>query len=263
MDNRAQLEAHVAKYGESARERWDFHYTTDPFTRYIRDRRLHVATSLLSRHLSSRPDAESILVACGGVGGEGTFLANHGWADVTVSDFTPSALELCRSFDPRLKVLTLDAQDMALDDNSFDFVLVQDGLHHLAQPARGLTEMLRVARRGAVVIEPHYGLAGRILGREWEVEGDAVNYVFRWNSQMVEQVAKSYLLQYDLKVHVARFWDHGLAIGRATQWVPTRQRARAARLLYAGLAPARRAGNMMVAVVEKGQEPAKKRLLGH
>lgn len=257
-----QLTAHREKYGQADLSRWEFHHTDDPLTRYLRDRRLHVAMDLLRRRDAFRPE-DPALVVCGGVGGEGTFLAHHGFTDVTVSDFSTEALSTCRRLDPRLKTLELDAEDMDnVPDASYELVLVQDGLHHLPRPALGLTEMLRVSRRAVIVIEPHLGLAGRYLGREWEVEGDAVNYVYRWNHSMVEQVTRSYLLQDDAEVHVRRFWDHNLAVGRAVSRLPASKRLQAAKSLYATLRPASAAGNMMVALVLKG-ESQHHRLVGH
>ena len=262
-DRTAQLSAHEDKYGQAAQGRWDFHHTTDPLTRYLRDRRLHVAMDLLREHDAFLPTAPT-LVVCGGVGGEGTFLANHGFSDVTVSDFSREALNTCRTLDSRLKTMELDAEDMSVvQDDSYDLVLVQDGLHHLPRPAVGLTEMLRVSRRGVVVIEPHLGLAGRYLGREWEIEGDAINYVFRWNRSMVEQMTRSYLLQDDAEVHVRRFWDHNLAVGRAVSHLSPGRRLLAAKSLYATLRPAGAAGNMMVALILKGEPEKRSRLLGH
>lgn len=257
-----QHEAHEAKYGLSARERWSFHQTDDPLVRFLRDRRLRVAMHSLEQQGLLQPGSDSVLVTCGGVGGEGTFLANFGYRDVTVSDFSDAALKTCRELDPRLKTLHLNAEALALPDRSFDVVLVQDGLHHLPRPVLGFTEMLRVARKAVVVIEPHFGVVGAHLGREWEIEGDAVNYVFRWTGSLVEQVTRSYLLD-DSVVGIHRFWDHNLAVGGAVSRLPRRYRLRAAKMLYGGLRAAGPLGNMMVAVVGKGQNPARERLLGH
>ena len=137
-------------------------------------------------------------------------------------------------------------------------MLVQDGLHHLPRPALGLTEMLRVAREAAIVIEPHYGLVGTLFGTEWERHGGATNYVFRWSRQSFEQVAKSYLLSAEAAVAVRRFWDHNLAVARLVRVVPERWRLLAARTVYGLLRPLDRVGNMFVgvAVRDKGSGDA-------
>ena len=168
------------------REHWRFHDTPDPLTRYVRDRRLKMALGMLSRcgvHTFSRLTA---LVVCGGVGGEGTVLADAGFREVTNSDIAPSALDICRERDARLTPLELNAESIALADGSYDVVLVQDGLHHLARPVAGFNEMLRVARAAVVVIEPYESLVGKLFGQTWEKQGDATTYVFRWNQWLVE-----------------------------------------------------------------------------
>lgn len=243
--------------------RWAFHYTSDPLTRYLRDRRLNLALETLSGVLPQSLSIGSVLVVCGGVGGEGTFFRKRGFDDVTVSDFSSEALQRCNSLDPALKTLLLDAERMDVPDSSYDLVVVQDGLHHLARPVVGFTEMLRVARVAAVVIEPHHGMIGKLMGREWEVQGDAINYVFRWNTMMLEQCTRSYLLSRDAQVIGVRVWDHGLAVAKAVGRLPSALRLFAAKATYATLAPVSRGGNMMVGVVVKGSDTPPPRLTSH
>lgn len=235
----------------AADERWAFHYTSDPLTRYLRDRRLSLALEALGGALPEGVAVESVLVACGGVGGEGTFFRKRGFGDVTVSDFSSEALQRCNRLDPALKTLLLDAERMDVPDSSYDLVVVQDGLHHLPRPALGFAEMLRVARVAVILIEPHHGAVGRLLGQQWEVQGDAINYVFRWNAMMLEQCTRSYLLSREARVIAMRLWDHGLAVARAVAHLPSPLRLPAAKAIYAALAPVSRAGNMMVGVVLK------------
>lgn len=203
-----------AKYAPAERAKWAFHDTPDPLTRYMRDRRLKFGTDRVLAETGMSPEQCSVLIVCGGVGGEGTYFANRGFTDVTVSDFSENALEICRHRDPRLKTRLLNAEEMDLEDASYDFVLVQDGLHHLPRPVLGYTEMLRVARRAVVVIEPHTGVVANLLGREWEHEGDAINYVFRWNHELLEQSTRSVLLQEPCKVRGYRMWNHNIVMLR-------------------------------------------------
>ena len=209
---------------------------------------------------------QSVLLVCGGVGGEGTFLANQGFVDVTVSDLSEKALELCRRFDRRLKTRILNAEDMSeVEDGSYDLVLVQDGLHHLPRPILGFTEMLRVARGAAIVIEPHSGLVARAIGTKWEVDGEAVNYVFRWNGHLLEQATRSYLLQDDAEVIACRFFDHNLAVNRAVSKLPLPRGIQLleAKAIYRLLDFAAPVGNMMVGIVLKPSGPSPQRLVAH
>ena len=248
----------------AADERWKFHYASDPLTRYLRDRRLTIALDALGDALRAGVSIESVLVVCGGVGGEGTFFRKRGFRDVTVSDFSREALKRCNRLDPALKTVLLDAERMDVPDSSYDLVVVQDGLHHLARPALGFTEMLRIARVAVILVEPHHGAVGKLLGREWEVQGDAINYVFRWNTMMLEQCTRSYLLSRGARVIGIRLWDHGLAVARAVAHLPSSFRLPAAKAIYAALARVSLAGNMMVGVVLKDpDEVTAARLTSH
>ncbi|MHC4247511.1 MAG: class I SAM-dependent methyltransferase [Planctomycetota bacterium] len=51
-----------------------------------------------------------------------------------------------------------DAEALSFADESFDYVLVKETLHHLTRPYLALYEMLRVASRGVIVIEPRTDL---------------------------------------------------------------------------------------------------------
>ena len=253
-------------HGDLAEGLWDYHYTSDPLIRYLRDRRLHRALSELDKRGRVDVATQSVLLVCGGVGGEGTFLANQGFVDVTVSDLSEKAMELCRRFDGRLKTRVLNAEDMTeVEDGSYDLVLVQDGLHHLPRPVLGFTEMLRVARSAVVVIEPHSGVVAKAIGKQWEVDGDAVNYVFRWNRSMLEQTTRSYLLQEDAEVITCRFFDHNLVVNRVVSKLPLPRRSQllAAKATYGMLHPAAPVGNMMVGIVLKPPRPSPQRLVAH
>jgi SAM-dependent methyltransferase len=254
----AQADAFERNFDTPA-QRWAFHDSDDPATRYTRDRRLRIAIDRLQRVTGDDLSSWSALVTCAGAGGEGTYLANRGMGSVTVSDFSARALEHCRNRDPRLDTLQLDAEQLEVADESYDLVLVQDGLHHLPRPVLGLTEMLRVARRAVVVMEPHEGFVTRLLGREWERNGDAVNWVFRWNRRLLEQSVRSYLLERPCRVEDIRFWDYTPLLYRLQKRVGSMHRAwQIQKALYHALnwaSPIRNLGNAMVAVIVKDPVP--------
>jgi len=241
---------------DSQMDRWSFHDTKDPLVRYIRDRRIKIGVKRAMKISGATPDDWDVLVVCGGVGGEGTLLANLGFRSVTVSDFSENALDICQVRDPRLKTAVVNAEAMGFPDNSFDLVLVQDGLHHLPRPMLGYTEMLRVARRAAIVIEPHAGLVAKLIGTTWEKHDEEVNYVFRWNQLMLEEPARSLLLDSTPYIRAIRIWDHGLMIEKLVRHKLRLGSSKAgvfvARCLYAALnIPFSWLGNMMIGVVVK------------
>jgi ubiquinone/menaquinone biosynthesis C-methylase UbiE len=237
-------------YSLEQKAKFDFHITNDPLIRYLRDRRLNRALSFLKKN---NPDILSwkVLVVCGGVGGEGIFFRRNGFKDVTVSDISENSLEICNLFDPTINTLMLNGETLDVPDESYDLVVVQDGLHHLPRPVSGFTEMVRTAKKAMIVIEPYNGLVGNLIGTEWEVHGQAVNYVFRWDKQMVTQVVKSQLLKNFSKISVIRLWDHNSVILKIVNKLPKSLRLKAAKTIYALLKTVDVLGNNMVAVVVK------------
>ncbi|MES2732485.1 MAG: class I SAM-dependent methyltransferase [Bacteroidota bacterium] len=246
-------------YQEVDFSKWFFHTTKDPFIRYLRDRRMKIAIDFILKELSTTIEAIQdwkVLIVCGGVGGEGRYLANRGFRSVTISDFSENALTMCRRMDSRLQTLLLNAEKIDLEDNTFDLVMVQDGLHHLPRPALGLTEMLRVSRKAVVVIEPHTSLVGTLVGTEWERQDGSVNYVFRWNQNILEQITKSCLLFNTTCIKAIQLWDHNLVINKTASKFPKEMKLSVAKFIYAILNLFSKVGNMMVGVVIKGNSKA-------
>ncbi len=80
-------------------------------------------------------------------------------------DFSPAMLEVARRDHPWLDFRQGDALNLPFADGEFDACSIAFGLRNLADPARGLREMLRVVRSGgrAVVLEfvrPPKGVIG-------------------------------------------------------------------------------------------------------
>jgi SAM-dependent methyltransferase len=105
-----------------------------------------------------------------------------------------------------------DAENLTVDDKSFDWCIVQAGLHHCASPHRALCEMLRVARKGVIVIEARDSMlikAAVMLGLtpDYELEPALLsngqyggyrntkipNYIYRWTEREVRKTVNSML----------------------------------------------------------------------
>jgi len=81
-------------------------------------------------------------------------------------DFSPRMLEIARRDHPGIEFLEGDALNLPFEDGSFDASTIAFGLRNLADPVRGLREMLRVVKPGcgAVVLEfvrPPKNVVGR------------------------------------------------------------------------------------------------------
>ena len=251
-----QYEIFEKIFANSDLERWGFHDSKDPLIRYLRDRRIRIGIDHFFKKTDLSSSDLSALVICGGVGGEGTLLANLGFGSVTVSDFSESALRLCELRDKRLTTINLDAEKLDLDNCSFDVVFVQDGLHHLSRPILGFTEMLRVANKAVIVIEPHTGIVANLFGQEWECQGDTINFVFRWNRLLFEQVTKSYLLKSSNSINIIRLWDHNVVMRKIADLFGGKKLGlMIVQSLYGLLnTVCRRFGNMMIGVVIKDND---------
>ncbi len=99
----------------------------------------------------------TVLTVCGGSGMDAEFLARAG-AQVIASDISVGAAKRVRERARRHGVaivpIVADVERLPFSDKSVDVVYVHDGLHHLDDPARGLSEMLRVAVGAISVSEP-------------------------------------------------------------------------------------------------------------
>ncbi len=187
----------------------------DPIVQYVIRWRLKEALRHLGKAAHGRLTARSnILVMCAGDGFEGSILCDMGYENVTVSDISDNGMEQAIKRDKRLKCLVLNAENADVNNNSFDVVIVQDGLHHLQSPVQGFTEMLRIAAVGALFLEPHDSLVGNTIGTQWEKNGDAINYVFRWTKKLVQDVACSYLGQDSFQNLSFSFWHHNIVYDR-------------------------------------------------
>jgi ubiquinone/menaquinone biosynthesis C-methylase UbiE len=202
--------------------------------------------------LATPPSELSALTICGGTGMEASHLADRGFAEVTNSDFSQGALDAAKDRDDRLHVRAIDMESNDVPDESYDLVLVQDGLHHLTRPVQGYNEMIRMAGRAVVVIEPHQSLVGRLIGTEWERVGEAVNYVFRWDHDLFAQTARSQLVREPTEIWTKRFWDHNQAVSKLSNWTSSEPaKMGLTRAAYGALTPLNRLGNMFIGILIK------------
>jgi 2-polyprenyl-3-methyl-5-hydroxy-6-metoxy-1,4-benzoquinol methylase len=216
--------AHEAEHAERQRGWADALYsegprvhvtTSDPLVQYLVTWRVRTVIRKLKEFCGDRFDLNSpVLLMCCGEGLEGSVLCDLGYRNVTVSDISSRGVDLATARDSRLTGIVLDAEQVSVAHGSYDLVLVQDGLHHLRSPVAGFTSMLAAARICAAFLEPHRSVVGRLFGTRWERNGDAVNWVFRWDKPLVEQIASSYLGPDAFDNLSFSFWHHNLVLER-------------------------------------------------
>jgi ubiquinone/menaquinone biosynthesis C-methylase UbiE len=84
-----------------------------------------------------------------------------------------------------------NAERLSFADNSFDFILCKEALHHMSRPYAAIYEFFRVARYGVVVIEPQDPWI------DWPCRTDPTqphyeavgNYVYQYSQRELEKIA--------------------------------------------------------------------------
>lgn len=86
-------------------------------------------------------------------GGESVFFKNIGWKSLPCDDNTV-VLEIAKNIGFIQDYSKQDAEELTFDNESFDYVITKETLHHLPRPYIAIYEMLRVAKEGICIIEP-------------------------------------------------------------------------------------------------------------
>lgn len=101
------------------------------------------------------PGKKWLTVGDGRYGLEAQYLAGCK-ADVTASDINAQLLEKAVEAGVIEKYLRLNAENMStVADCTFDYALCKESYHHFARPPLALYEMLRVAKKAIVLLEPN------------------------------------------------------------------------------------------------------------
>jgi uncharacterized protein YbaR (Trm112 family) len=123
-----------------------------------------------ARSIAGLPDLRGLAVldACSGSGMDAEMLARAG-ARVIALDVSEGcarrAEERARRSGVEYLAVVGDVEHLPLRDAAVDVSYVHDGLHHLEDPATGLRELARVARRAVSVIEPADALGTAVAVR--------------------------------------------------------------------------------------------------
>ena len=224
----------------------------------------------------------------GGTWEDVDLLAALGFKDITLSNLQ-SELEESGDRNPgfQVKRVAIDAEQADLPNDSFDCVFAHEVLHHCRSPHRGLCEMLRVACKHVVMLEPNDSLFMRVLTRAgfsfpYELfsvvchqhEAGGVrnscipNFIYRWTANEVRKTVSSYLAEYKFRVHAYPHWDFNvnaehLAMRRETRirWITSVMGADSFLAVLRGLQAVlnfiptlRRQGNKFFCCIEKTEE---------
>ncbi|MCS6794874.1 MAG: class I SAM-dependent methyltransferase [Raineya sp.] len=96
---------------------------------------------------------DSWLTVGDGYGFDAHFLKEQG-CKVTASDISTTFLELSQNAGLIENYSAENAEKLSFADNTFDFVFCKEAFHHFPKPFVAVYEMLRVAKKGIILIEP-------------------------------------------------------------------------------------------------------------
>lgn len=142
-----------------------------------------------------------------GIGTDANWLLNQG-AQAVASDIGDALLKKAQEQGFIREFRRENAEHIQLPDNAFDFALCKEAYHHFPRPFLAVYEMLRVARKAVILIEPQdpvqrsaillglKNILGRIspalLNRLWKNQYSfetVGNYVYKISEREMEKVA--------------------------------------------------------------------------
>ena len=170
---------------------------------------------------------EAAVLVVGGGSGDAEVLASAGFESFQMSNLPTEILRSGEdSFQPNNSATPLDAEDLALPDESYDLVFAHEVLHHCRSPHRALCEMLRVSRKFVIFQEPNDSLfmkALTFLRLSFPYELPAVidngytaggvrdsqipNYIYRWNRREVFKCVSSFAAERLFSIYSYPYWD--------------------------------------------------------
>jgi len=195
---RRQVEYHEREHYRAVQPR--IIDNSHPYVEWLNNYRLAKAVQMMRVSLSGK----TLLSICGGDGQEADFFQRQG-AQVTVIDLSTVGLEAARLRNPALRCACMDAESLTFPDRCFDWVIVRDGLHHLARPLKGFYELERVSREGFVVLEGQDSVPVRLLSllrlaENWDPAG---GYVYRFSRREIRKIFSSLQTVVEWEIHTA------------------------------------------------------------
>ena len=103
--------------------------------------------------LSEIQGSHWLTVGDGRCGTDAHYLEQHGMTALA-SDISDTMLKAAQAAGFIRQYRKENAERLTFEDSAFDFVLCKEAYHHFPRPMVALYEMLRVARKGVVLIEP-------------------------------------------------------------------------------------------------------------
>lgn len=118
---------------------------------YWRHQRMH---RFIDPFLDLYPDSKWLTIGDGRFASEAQYIRRKA-KDVTASDISEGMLLEAKNRNLIDKYSIENAEKLSFTDSSFDFILCKESYHHFPRPIIALYEMIRVARKAVILIEPN------------------------------------------------------------------------------------------------------------
>lgn len=158
-----------------------------------------------------------------GNGADAAYLLKKG-CNAIASDISGDLLPVAKSEGLIEEYAVENAEKLSFADNSFDYVLCKESFHHFPRPWIAFYEMVRVAKKGIVLIEPHDpvikmplllmatnifdSISSKLMQKIWKNRYSfepVGNFVYKISEREIEKVAIAMGLQ---QVAFRGFNDH-------------------------------------------------------
>jgi len=122
--------------------------------------------------------------------------------------------------------MDLDAENIALPDESYPVVFAHAVLHHCRSPHKAVGEMVRVSQKHVFFVEPNDSWSLRLLVRmgfsfQYELaavadngytragmrNGPVPNFIYRWTGHEVEKCVSAYHPERQVCIRAHPYWD--------------------------------------------------------
>ena len=126
-----------------------------------------------------------------GAGTDAWRLLQAGFKNVLATDLDDTVLRQTKEAGLITDYRVENAERLSFPDNSFDFILCKEALHHMSRPYAAIYDFFRVARYGVVIIEPQDQWI------DWPCRTDATtphyeavgNFVYSLSARELEKIA--------------------------------------------------------------------------
>jgi len=165
--------------------------------------------------------------------------------NLTATDLSEEAISITRKNFPFITTKIADNEYLPFEDDFFDYSFIDAGLHHLPRPTLGLYELLRVSKKGIIIMEPNDSWLTRLLvtiGYATEIENSG-NYVYRYSYREIEKIVKSLFIEH----HTIRFFTNNKISKNAIEFLVKKYQCKILNLFVPSL------GNNLVSVILKKQ----------